>query len=98
MKTLSNTTASKAKENVGDLKVWGDGDAFKLICKASSKSEGWMKSTKAMQIDKVGCIVQVTTQQGDNIAEALVFIPGVKIYSIAPSETHEVVERKLIQM
>jgi hypothetical protein len=24
-----------------------------------------------------GCLVQVTTQQGDNVAEALEFIPGV---------------------
>lgn len=26
-----------------------------------------------------GCVVQVTTQQGDNVAEALTFVPGVKI-------------------
>jgi hypothetical protein len=38
-----------------------------------------MKSTKAMQIDGVGCVVQVTTQQGDNVAEAITFVPGVKI-------------------
>ena len=79
MKTLHNSTASGAKKNVSDLAVFGNGDTFKLICKASSKDEGWMKSTKAMQIDGVGCVVQVTTQQGDNIAEALTFVPGVRI-------------------
>jgi hypothetical protein len=47
-KTLSNTDASGAKQNVKDIKIWGDGDMFKLLCKASSESEGWMKSTKAM--------------------------------------------------
>jgi hypothetical protein len=78
-KTLHNSTVSGAKENVSDLVVFGDGDTFKLICKASSKAEGWMKSTKAMQIDGVGCVIQVTTQQGDNVAEAISFVPGVKI-------------------
>lgn len=78
-KTLHNTTVSQAKDNVSDLKVFGDGDMFKLLSKASSKSEGWMKSTKAMEIKDVGCVVQVTTQQGDNVAEALTFVPGVRL-------------------
>ena len=42
---------------------WGNGDTFKLISKASSKEEGWMKSTKAMEIEGVGVVIQVTTQQ-----------------------------------
>lgn len=79
MKTLHNSDVSGARQNVSDLKVYGDGDTFKLLCKASSAAEGWMKSTKAMEIPGVGCVVQVTTQQGDNIAEALTFVPGVKI-------------------
>ncbi len=78
-KTLHNSDVSGAKKNISDLEVFGDGDTFQLICKASSKSEGWMKSTKAMQIDNIGCVVQVTTQQGDNIAEAVTFVPGVMI-------------------
>jgi hypothetical protein len=78
-KTLGNTDINGAHKNIGDLVVFGNGDAFQLICKASSKAEGWMKSTKALEIPYVGCIVQVTTQQGDNVAEALCFVPGVKI-------------------
>lgn len=83
-KTLGNTTASQAKDNVSDLVIWGDGDMFKLLCKASSEDEGWMKSTKAMEIEGVGCVVQVTTQQRNedglySIAEAVCFVPGVKI-------------------
>lgn len=81
-KTLENTTASQAKDNVKDIEFWGNGDAFKLICKAYSKKEGWMKSTKAMQIDGVGCVIQVTTQQGENVAEAIIFVPGVRIKEI----------------
>lgn len=85
-KTLHNTTVSKAKGNIPDLITFGDGDTFKLICKASSGSEGWMKSTKAMEIEGVGCVIQVTTQQGDNIAEALTFVPNVQIIPIDGDE------------
>ena len=62
-KTLGNTDAKGAKKNVKDIEFWGNGDTWELICKASSESEGWMKSTKAMEIPGVGCLVQVTTQQ-----------------------------------
>lgn len=61
-KTLKNTDQDAAKKNVSDLVVFG-GDLFKLLSKASSEKEGWMKSTKAMSIEGVGCVVQVTTQQ-----------------------------------
>lgn len=78
MKTLHNCEQSGARENVKDIQVVGNGDMFKLLCKASSKAEGWMKSTKAMELPN-GCLVQVTTQQGDNVAEALQFVPDVCI-------------------
>lgn len=78
MKSLGNTEVSGAKKNVPDLVVYGDGDLFKLISKASSKEEGWMKSTKAMQVQH-GVVIQVTTQQGDNVAEALCYVPGVTV-------------------
>jgi hypothetical protein len=83
MKTLSNTDVSGARDNVPDIKVYGDGDMFQLLCKASSEKEGWMKSTKAMEVEG-GCVVQVTTQQRNPdgsyaVAEALVFVPGVQI-------------------
>lgn len=95
MKTLHNTCADKAKDNVADLKIWGDGDMFRLLSKASSASEGWMKSTKAMEIPLVGCVVQVTTQQHNHIAEALAFVPGVRI--MEERDKHgEVTSRKLV--
>jgi prefoldin subunit 5 len=84
MKTLHNTDANGATKNVSDIQFFGDGDVFKLICKASSESEGWMKSTKAMYVG-TGVVVQVTTQQRNDdgtysIAEALTFVPDVCIY------------------
>lgn len=96
MKTLVNTDANGATKNVKDIVFWGNGDTFKLISKASSVAEGWMKSTKAMEIIGVGCVVQVTTQQGSNIAEAVTFIPGVKIEEIYEGDT--LVGRKLVQL
>jgi hypothetical protein len=94
-KTFGNTDASGAKKNVKDLVVWGDGDTFKLICKASSQEEGWMKSTKAMQVGK-NCLVQVTTQQGDNVAEAVTFVPGAMIDEIK-TKKGEVISRRIIE-
>ena len=83
-KTLHNSDVSAARENVKDIKIVGNGDSFALPCKASSQNEGWMKSTKAYQIDGIGCLVQVTTQQMNqegsySLAEALTFVPGVII-------------------
>jgi hypothetical protein len=77
-KTLTNTSVDDVKKNVSDVVIVGNGDTFRLLCKASSKAQGWMKSAKAMEVPG-GCVVQVTTQQGDNVAEALTFVPGVKL-------------------
>lgn len=82
-KTLTNSDVSAAKQNVPDIKVVGNGDSFQLLCKASSQNEGWMKSTKAMEIPN-GCMVQVTTQQRNPdgtyaVAEALAFAPSTRI-------------------
>ena len=85
-KSLGNTDVNAAKKNVKDIVFFGNGDTFKLISKASSENEGWMKSTKAMQVDGVGCVIQVTTQQGDNIAEALTTMLGTKIEETKNSE------------
>ena len=98
-KTLGNTTASKARENVRDIQFWGNGEAFKLIAKASSVNEGWMKSTKAMQAG-TSVVVQVTTQQRNPdgsyaLAEALTTVPNAVIMEKVDSETGEVVDRHI---
>lgn len=83
-KTLDVTNIEDARKKISDIKVVGNGNLFKLLCKASSESQGWMKSSKAMQIDGVGCVVQVTTQQKNidgtySVAEAVTFVPGICI-------------------
>lgn len=85
-KTLHNSGSSPARKNVEDMVTFGDPDAWKLICKASSEREGWMKSTKAMEVPGIGCLVQVTTQQRNpdgsySTSEAVAFAPGVRIRS-----------------
>lgn len=82
-KDLGITEVRGAKANISDLVVYGDGDTFKLLCKASSEEQGWMKSTKVCNVVS-GCIVQVTTQQRNPdgsyaVAEALTFVPMMNI-------------------
>lgn len=38
-----------------------------------------MKSTKALEIGEYGCFIQVSTQQGNNVAEAITFVPNLQI-------------------
>ena len=82
-KTFKNTDVDGAAKNVGDLVVFGNGDLFKLLSKASSEAEGWMKSTKVMQAG-TAVVIQVTTQQRNpdgsySCAEALTTVPDCKI-------------------
>lgn len=78
-KTLDVTSSSDLKEKVNDVKIVGNPDAWQLICKASSQSQGWLKSTKAMEIFGLGTLVQVSTQQGSNVAESIAFVPFASI-------------------
>lgn len=79
-KMLDITAVKQAKKNINDLVIYGDGDTFRLLCKASSNDQGWMKSTKVANVSG-GCVIQVTTQQMNpdgsySVAEALTFVPG----------------------
>lgn len=99
IKSLHNTCANGAKKNVKDIVFWGDGDMFKLISKASSENEGWMKSTKAMQCGNA-VVVQVTTQQRNpdgsySIAEALTTVYSSKIEEEFKDD--KVISRKIVE-
>ena len=76
-KTLNVKDGADAKEKVKDIEVYGDPDKWQLVSKASSKKEAWMKSTKAMNLP-YGSLVQVSTQQGDNVAESVTYVPDVR--------------------
>ncbi len=84
-KDLGITEVRGAKANIADLQVYGNGDTFAPLCKASSQEQGWMKSSKVCNVPG-GCIVQATTQQRNPdgsyaVAEALTYVPGVHIDS-----------------
>jgi uncharacterized protein involved in exopolysaccharide biosynthesis len=96
-KSMQNTDANGARKNVKDIVFWGNGDTFKLISKASSEAEGWMKSTKAMQAGR-NVVVQVTTQQRNPdgsyvVAEALTTVTNAEIVDII--ENGEVIARHI---
>ncbi|MDZ5480433.1 hypothetical protein [Bacillus thuringiensis] len=82
-KDLNISEVRGAKKSISDLQVYGDGDTFALLCKASSQEQGWMKSTKVCNVIG-GCVMQVTTQQKNpdgsySVAEALTYVPGAMI-------------------
>lgn len=84
-KTFTNTSAEDVKANVPDVKFYGDPDAWKLIVKAYSQKEGWMHSTKALEVDRVGVVIQTLSQQRNpdgtyGLCQATVFLPGVRIF------------------
>jgi hypothetical protein len=78
-KTQTMSVVTMIKEKTGKTPSIGRKDTFQLLCRASSEDGNWVKTTRAMEIQGTGCIVQVTTQQGNNIAEAVCFVPGVTI-------------------
>ena len=102
-KTLGNTCANGATKNVKDIVFWGDGDTFKLISKASSENEGWMKSTKAMDCNG-SVVIQVTTQQRNldgsySIAEALTTVQNAKIEEqFTDADKTNLVGRKIVSI
>jgi len=76
-KTLNVTDMKTLEDNVPDVEVHGDPGRWVCICKASSQKQGWMKSTKVLELfGQHGCLVQVSTQQKDSVAESVCFAPN----------------------
>lgn len=101
-KTLHNTDISGTRKNVADLVTFGDADSARLLFKASSANEGWMKSTKALEVPNVGCVVFTSTQQRNPdgsyvVAEAMCFVPGVFIVADR-DEDGKIIGRHLINI
>lgn len=89
-KALDVKSMQSLKEKVPDVQMSGDPGAWKLLGKASSVAQGWMRSTKAMEVPG-GALVQVSTLHAGNVAEALAFVPGVRLTEQGPvSSSHYV--------
>lgn len=71
-------TADAVSKDSGSPTVVGNPDQWQLLTKFVSGDKLIAKSSKAMQVPG-GCVVQVTTKEGGGIAEALTFVPGVKV-------------------
>lgn len=75
---------TKSKSN-SDL--IGDENMFRTLSRTRSTSQSWVKTTTAMEIPGVGCLVLVTTQYGHPgthsmqyaLEETSTFVPGVTI-------------------
>ena len=81
-KTLSNSANETVSDNVPDVVLMGvKQNNWRLLCKAFSKREGWMKSTKALDLASREVLVQTTTQQRNSdgsysIADTLTVVSG----------------------
>ena len=100
-KALNNTSIADVQATTSDLVVFGNGDTWKLLCKVSSKEQGFMKSTKALEVEGVGCVLQTTTEFRNrvdavtNCTDSVVFVPGVTVIDDLDNETGKVIGRHL---
>jgi hypothetical protein len=78
-KDLTVADMADAARKIPDIEVIGDPGAWVVVGKASSKSQGWMKSTKKMELPE-GTIYQMETQQQNSdgswaLSQSAVFAP-----------------------
>lgn len=72
-------------KSIPKITTVGNEDLFKLLKKVVNESDGTIKTTEAMEIEKIGCLVHVITERKNNdgvlvtSSEALTFVPNVKI-------------------
>lgn len=87
MRDLTAHDPEDAKRKMPDIEVFGDPGAWVLIAKASSKSGGWMKTTKAMKIGDQSLLVQTETEFHDvrydneppSLSQALTYVPSATL-------------------
>jgi hypothetical protein len=86
-RSMSVTNLKQAAEAASDIHVHGDPDAWECVCKTSSESQGWMRSTKRMKVvdpatrQLRGWLYSVShMQRNENgtyaLAEAVTFVPA----------------------
>lgn len=78
-RSLSNHDMPSATASTPDIVTAGDPGAWVIVGKASSKAQGWMKSTKRLRVEG-GWLYQATTEHRHAgvvvaCAEALAFVP-----------------------
>lgn len=66
------------RENGDGVQWHGTPGQWRIVFKAWSRAQHWMKTTKALALPG-GVLVQVTTREDGCCAEALQFVPGVAL-------------------
>ena len=89
-RTLDNTSPETARANVPDLIIHGDPDTWVYIAKASSKSQGFMASTKVMNLPDGALVESFRREQAEVIERsdspsvavsvALAFVPFLNVH------------------
>lgn len=82
--TIAEPMIAESEVVLSSFEKIGANNSFQLICKTIAKTEGWEKTTRALEVPKRGCFVQIENKQknpnGDFfIAQSLTFAPGVGI-------------------
>jgi hypothetical protein len=81
-KKEQQTMPEHAEIGISDLEVHGNSSTFQLLYETYSRKHRRRETTKAIEIPGVGCVVQVSTHQGGQIAEAVPFVPGVTVVDL----------------
>jgi hypothetical protein len=61
------------------IETIGVPESFELLCKSTMPAHSIVRAVFAYEIPGMGCLVQVSSKDGNQIAEALTFVSGVKI-------------------
>jgi hypothetical protein len=76
-KTHNVTTHAEAKRQ--GCSWAGDPERMRLLLKTVNTAENWSRGLWAYEVPGVGVLVEATHQQGQQVAIALQFIPGVRV-------------------
>jgi hypothetical protein len=75
----SINTADAIIKDGGNPNIVGDPDKWQLLSKYVSTDKSLITSTKAMEIEGVGCVVSEYRKEGIAVSTTSVFVPGVKV-------------------
>lgn len=99
---LNNTSLETARANVPDMLVHGDPNAWICIAKASSKAEGFMASTKVMNLPNGALIESLRREYAEAsgfpsvaVSVALAYVPDLNVHKEGDRyEWHHIVPQR----
>lgn len=72
-------TADAIAQDAGEPIIVGDSDKWQLLSKYVSGDKSLITSTKAMEIEGLGCIVSEYRKENGAVSTTSVFVPGAKV-------------------